>query len=174
MTGPGHAGTWPSQLIRGSSSAALSAQEPGTCRIELVERRSVQVGRPRPGLQLTTQAVDRLCGTRNGLPPQGCAEQDGVVSKRYTIARGMRSGRRALGGELSARKQSCWSAMASWRGHAGGGAAREKCVLRTGGPHRKHVDIAADGGLLIAAAAALSLWWNRTRRVPAPAGIADR
>jgi Ca-activated chloride channel homolog len=36
---------------------------------------------------------------------------------------------------------------------------------------RKHIDIAsafaAGGGLLIAAAVALSLWWNRTRRVPA-------
>src|ERR1700733_3158592 len=38
---------------------------------------------------------------------------------------------------------------------------------------RKHVDLAswfaAAGGLLIAAAVALSLWWNRTRRPPAPA-----
>ena len=38
---------------------------------------------------------------------------------------------------------------------------------------RKHTDIAswfaAGGGLLIAAAVALSLWWNRTRRMPAPA-----
>jgi Ca-activated chloride channel homolog len=37
---------------------------------------------------------------------------------------------------------------------------------------RKHIDIAswfaAGGGLLIAAAVALSLWWNRTRRLPAP------
>ena len=37
---------------------------------------------------------------------------------------------------------------------------------------RKHIDIAswfaAGGGLLIAAAVALSLWWNRTRRMPAP------
>ena len=36
---------------------------------------------------------------------------------------------------------------------------------------RKHIDIAAwfagVGGLLIAAAVALSLWWNRTRRAPA-------
>lgn len=42
---------------------------------------------------------------------------------------------------------------------------------------RKHIDIAswfaAGGGLLIAAAVALSLWWNRTRRVPAPARIVD-
>ena len=42
---------------------------------------------------------------------------------------------------------------------------------------RKHVDIAswfaAGGGLLIAAAVALSLWWNRTRRVPAPARSVD-
>ena len=42
---------------------------------------------------------------------------------------------------------------------------------------RKHIDIAAwfaaAGGLLIAAAVALSLWWNRTRRMPAPAGTAD-
>ena len=41
---------------------------------------------------------------------------------------------------------------------------------------RKHIDIAswfaAAGGLLIAAAVALSLWWNRTRRMPAPAGTA--
>ena len=38
---------------------------------------------------------------------------------------------------------------------------------------RKHIDIAswfaAGGGLLIAAAVALSLWWNRPRRRPAPA-----
>ena len=37
---------------------------------------------------------------------------------------------------------------------------------------RKHIDIAsgfaAGGGLLIAAAVALSLWWNRTQRRPAP------
>jgi Ca-activated chloride channel family protein len=37
---------------------------------------------------------------------------------------------------------------------------------------RKHIDIAswfaAAGGLLVAAAVALSLWWNRTRRPPAP------
>ena len=36
---------------------------------------------------------------------------------------------------------------------------------------RKHIDLAswfaAGGGLLIAAAVALSLWWNRTRRRPA-------
>jgi Ca-activated chloride channel homolog len=42
---------------------------------------------------------------------------------------------------------------------------------------RKHVDIAswfaAGGGLLIAAAVALSLWWNRTRPRPAPAKSAD-
>jgi len=42
---------------------------------------------------------------------------------------------------------------------------------------RKHVDIAswfaAGGGLLIAAAVALPLWWNRTRRMPAPAKTAD-
>jgi Ca-activated chloride channel homolog len=42
---------------------------------------------------------------------------------------------------------------------------------------RKHIDIAsafaAGGGLLIAAAVALSLWWNRTRRMPARAKIAD-
>jgi Ca-activated chloride channel family protein len=42
---------------------------------------------------------------------------------------------------------------------------------------REHLDIAswfaAAGGLLIAAALALSLWWNRTRRTPAPATIAD-
>ena len=41
----------------------------------------------------------------------------------------------------------------------------------------KHIDIAsafaAGGGLLIAAAVALSLWWNRTRRRPAPARIVD-
>ena len=39
---------------------------------------------------------------------------------------------------------------------------------------RKHLDIAswfaAGGGLLIAAAVALSLWWNRPRRPPAPSG----
>jgi Ca-activated chloride channel homolog len=43
---------------------------------------------------------------------------------------------------------------------------------------RKHIDIAswfaAAGGLLIAVAVALSLWWNRTRRPPAPARIAGR
>ena len=37
---------------------------------------------------------------------------------------------------------------------------------------RKHMDIAswfaAGGGLLIAAAVALSLWWNRTHRIRAP------
>jgi Ca-activated chloride channel homolog len=42
---------------------------------------------------------------------------------------------------------------------------------------RKHIDIAswfaAGGGLLIAAAVSLSLWWNRTRRMPAPARTAD-
>ena len=42
---------------------------------------------------------------------------------------------------------------------------------------RKHMDIApwfaAGGGLLIAAAVALSLWWNRTQRMPAPARIVD-
>jgi Ca-activated chloride channel homolog len=42
---------------------------------------------------------------------------------------------------------------------------------------RKHTDIAswfaAGGGLLIAVAVALSLWWNRTRRMPAPARIVD-
>jgi Ca-activated chloride channel homolog len=42
---------------------------------------------------------------------------------------------------------------------------------------RKHIDIApafaAGGGLLIVAAVALSLWWNRTRRMPAPAETAD-
>jgi Ca-activated chloride channel family protein len=42
---------------------------------------------------------------------------------------------------------------------------------------RKHIDIAswfaAGGGLLIAAAVGLSLWWNRTRRRPSPAGTAD-
>jgi Ca-activated chloride channel family protein len=42
---------------------------------------------------------------------------------------------------------------------------------------RKHIDLAywfaAGGGLLIAAAVALSLWWNRTRRAPVPARIAD-
>jgi Ca-activated chloride channel homolog len=43
---------------------------------------------------------------------------------------------------------------------------------------RKHIDIAswfaAGGGLLIAAAVALSLWWNRSRRGPAPARSSDR
>jgi Ca-activated chloride channel family protein len=38
---------------------------------------------------------------------------------------------------------------------------------------RKHEDLAswfaAGGGLLVAAAVALSVWWNRTRRMPAPA-----
>ena len=42
---------------------------------------------------------------------------------------------------------------------------------------RKHTDIAswfaAGGGLLIAAAVVLSLWWNRTQRMPAPARIVD-
>jgi Ca-activated chloride channel homolog len=42
---------------------------------------------------------------------------------------------------------------------------------------RKHIDIApwfaAGGGLLIVTAVALSLWGNRTRRLPAPARIAD-
>ena len=42
---------------------------------------------------------------------------------------------------------------------------------------RKHMDIApwfaAGGGLLIAAAVALSLWWNRTQRMPARARIVD-
>jgi Ca-activated chloride channel homolog len=42
---------------------------------------------------------------------------------------------------------------------------------------RKHIDIAswfaAGGGLLIVAAVALSLWWNRSRRMPAPARTAD-
>jgi Ca-activated chloride channel family protein len=42
---------------------------------------------------------------------------------------------------------------------------------------RKHIDIAswfaAGGGLLIAGAVALSLWWNRTRRRPGPARIVD-
>ena len=42
---------------------------------------------------------------------------------------------------------------------------------------RKHIDIAswfaAAGGLLVAAAVALSLWWNRTRRMPAPPGMED-
>jgi Ca-activated chloride channel family protein len=42
---------------------------------------------------------------------------------------------------------------------------------------RKHIDIAswfaAGGGLLIAAAVALSLWWNRARRAPAPPGTVD-
>ncbi len=41
---------------------------------------------------------------------------------------------------------------------------------------RKHVDLAAwfaaGGGLLIAAAVAFSLWWNRTRRRPGPAAPA--
>jgi Ca-activated chloride channel family protein len=40
---------------------------------------------------------------------------------------------------------------------------------------RKHLDLAAwfagGGGLLIAAAVALSLWWNRTRRAPARTGL---
>src|SRR5215470_19775255 len=43
---------------------------------------------------------------------------------------------------------------------------------------RKHIDLASwfavGGGLLIAAAVALSLWWNRTQRVPAPPRSADR
>ena len=43
---------------------------------------------------------------------------------------------------------------------------------------RKHIDIAswfaAGGGLLIAAAVALSLWWNRTQRRPAPARVVDQ
>ena len=42
---------------------------------------------------------------------------------------------------------------------------------------RKHIDIAswfaAGGGLLVAAAVALSLWWNRTQRRPAPPRIVD-
>jgi Ca-activated chloride channel homolog len=42
---------------------------------------------------------------------------------------------------------------------------------------RKHIDIAswfaAGGGLLIAAAVALSLWWNRIKRMPAPARTVD-
>ena len=42
---------------------------------------------------------------------------------------------------------------------------------------RKHIDLASwfavGGGLLIAAAVALSLWWNRTPRRPAPARTAD-
>ena len=42
---------------------------------------------------------------------------------------------------------------------------------------RKHIDLASwfavAGGLLIAAAVALSLWWNRTQRVPAPPRSAD-
>src|SRR4029079_8999232 len=42
---------------------------------------------------------------------------------------------------------------------------------------RKHIDLASwfavGGGLLIAAAVALSLWWNRTQRVPAPPKSAD-
>jgi Ca-activated chloride channel family protein len=42
---------------------------------------------------------------------------------------------------------------------------------------RKHIDLASwfavGGGLLIAAAVALSLWWNRTQRVPGPARNAD-
>ena len=37
---------------------------------------------------------------------------------------------------------------------------------------RKHIDIAswfaAGGGLLIVAALAFSLWWNRTKRMPVP------
>jgi Ca-activated chloride channel family protein len=41
---------------------------------------------------------------------------------------------------------------------------------------RKHLDLAswfaAAGGLLIAAAVALSLWWNRTRRARAGTGPA--
>jgi Ca-activated chloride channel family protein len=43
---------------------------------------------------------------------------------------------------------------------------------------RKHLDLAAwfagAGGLLIAAAVALSLWWNRTRRVAVPVASAGR
>jgi Ca-activated chloride channel family protein len=42
---------------------------------------------------------------------------------------------------------------------------------------RKHIDLASwfavGGGLLIAAAVALSLWWNRTQRVPAPPRSAE-
>ena len=42
---------------------------------------------------------------------------------------------------------------------------------------RKHIDIASwfavGGGLLIAAAVALSLWWNRTKRMPAPTRITN-
>jgi Ca-activated chloride channel homolog len=42
---------------------------------------------------------------------------------------------------------------------------------------RKHLDLAswfaAGGGLLIAAAVALSLWWNRTRRIAVPVARAD-
>ena len=42
---------------------------------------------------------------------------------------------------------------------------------------RKHIDLASwfavAGGLLIAAAVALSLWWNRTQRMPAPARVVD-
>ena len=42
---------------------------------------------------------------------------------------------------------------------------------------RKHLDIAswfaAGGGLLVAGAMALSLWWNRSRRAPAPERTAD-
>jgi len=42
---------------------------------------------------------------------------------------------------------------------------------------REHIDIAswfaAAGGLLVAAAVALSLWWNRTRRPPAPKTMTD-
>ncbi len=41
---------------------------------------------------------------------------------------------------------------------------------------RKHLDLASwfagGGGLLIAAAVALSLWWNRTRRVRASPQVA--
>ena len=39
---------------------------------------------------------------------------------------------------------------------------------------RKHLDLASwfavGGGLLVAAAVGLSLWWNRSRRGPVPAG----
>jgi Ca-activated chloride channel family protein len=42
---------------------------------------------------------------------------------------------------------------------------------------RRHIDVAswfaAGGGLLIAAAVALSLWWNRTQRMPGPARNVD-
>jgi Ca-activated chloride channel family protein len=42
---------------------------------------------------------------------------------------------------------------------------------------RKHIDIASwfavGGGLLVAAAVGLSLWWNRTQRASAPARVAD-